>query len=88
MTQRETLRELLRPIEELPDEAPPLPSGAAGRQLFVAPRRPCRQHDERPVPPVGRHAVAGLPPPRQKFPAGMRAIPLAETDAEARALRR
>jgi hypothetical protein len=57
--------------------------GASSRR-----RRPCRKHDARPVPPVERHVVVGLPPPRQKFPAGTRAIPLEETDADAQALRR
>jgi hypothetical protein len=52
--------ELLRPIEELPDGAPP-PSGAADGRLFAAARRPCRNHDARPVPPVGRPVVVALP---------------------------
>jgi hypothetical protein len=80
-------RELLRPTGKLPDEAPPPPSGAADGQLFPAARRPCRKHDARPVPPVERPVVVGLPLPRQKFPAGTRAIPPAETDADAQALR-
>jgi hypothetical protein len=50
MTRPNTLRELLRLIEERPDEAPPPPFGAADGQPFPAPRRPCRKHDERPVP--------------------------------------
>jgi hypothetical protein len=78
---------LLRPIEELSDEARP-PSGAAGRQLLPALRRPCRQHDERPVPPVGRRVIVGLPLAPQKFPAATRVVLLAETDAEAQARRR
>jgi hypothetical protein len=63
MTRPEKRGELLRPIEELPDEAPPSLCGAADGQLFPAPRRPCRKHDARPVPPVER-PVVGLPLPR------------------------